>query len=139
MGVGDALGRQGPCSSGPFYGVPPGFSHSRGVWWTSALYCPVRGGDREYRERTKWGKFEGSTRRIASWHILTLFPYVLRFSVRVNTTDLFHVDLRYWSTLRAKDSHRGPRERAFHSATVIGNYMVVYGECSFIPGFPSSD
>ncbi|KAH0631676.1 hypothetical protein JD844_006126 [Phrynosoma platyrhinos] len=54
-------------------------------------------------------------------------PSTARFSVRVNTTDLFHVDLRYWSTLRAKDSHRGPRERAFHSATVIGNYMVVYG------------
>ncbi|XP_007430507.1 multiple epidermal growth factor-like domains protein 8 [Python bivittatus] len=54
-------------------------------------------------------------------------PSTARFSVRVNTTDLFHVDLRYWSTLRTKDSHRGPRERAFHSATVIGNYMVVYG------------
>ncbi|XP_062823192.1 multiple epidermal growth factor-like domains protein 8 [Anolis carolinensis] len=54
-------------------------------------------------------------------------PSTARFSVRVNTTDLFQVDLRYWSTLRAKDSHRGPRERAFHSATVIGNYMVVYG------------
>ncbi|XP_039208131.1 multiple epidermal growth factor-like domains protein 8 [Crotalus tigris] len=54
-------------------------------------------------------------------------PSTARFSVRVNTTELFHVDLRYWSTLRAKDSHRGPRERAFHSATIIGNYMVVYG------------
>ncbi|XP_054855201.1 multiple epidermal growth factor-like domains protein 8 isoform X1 [Eublepharis macularius] len=54
-------------------------------------------------------------------------PSTARFSVRVNTADLFHVDLRYWSTLHTKDSQRGPRERAFHSATVIGNYMVVYG------------
>lgn len=68
---------------------------------------------------------------------LNSFPFVPRFSVRVNTTDLFHVDLRYWSTLRAKDSHRGPRERAFHSATVIGNYMVVYGECRTVPVLPS--
>lgn len=51
-----------------------------------------------------------------------------RFSMRVNTTDLFHVDLRHWTTLRARDGARGPRERAFHTATVIGDYMVVYGE-----------
>ncbi|KAE8593599.1 hypothetical protein XENTR_v10019212 [Xenopus tropicalis] len=54
-------------------------------------------------------------------------PSTARFSVRVNTTDLFHVDLNYWTTLRPRDGNRGPRERAFHSATVIGNYMVIYG------------
>ncbi|XP_064359618.1 multiple epidermal growth factor-like domains protein 8 isoform X1 [Dromaius novaehollandiae] len=54
-------------------------------------------------------------------------PSTARFSMRVNTTDLFHVDLRHWTTLRARDAARGPRERAFHSATVIGDYMVVYG------------
>ncbi|GAB0200402.1 multiple epidermal growth factor-like domains protein 8 [Grus japonensis] len=47
--------------------------------------------------------------------------------MRVNTTDLFHVDLRHWTTLRARDGAHGPRERAFHTATVIGDYMVVYG------------
>ncbi|XP_078092162.1 multiple epidermal growth factor-like domains protein 8 [Mustelus asterias] len=50
-----------------------------------------------------------------------------RFSYRTNTTDIFHVDLRYWSTLNSKPSSSSPRERAFHSATIIGNYMVVYG------------
>lgn len=55
-------------------------------------------------------------------------PAPPRFSMRVNTTDLFHVDLRHWTTLRSRDGARGPRERAFHSATVIGDYMVVYGE-----------
>ncbi|XP_074874861.1 multiple epidermal growth factor-like domains protein 8 [Buteo buteo] len=54
-------------------------------------------------------------------------PSTARFSMRVNTTDLFHVDLRHWTTLRARDGARGPRERAFHTATVIGDYMVVYG------------
>ncbi|KYO40876.1 hypothetical protein Y1Q_0004213 [Alligator mississippiensis] len=54
-------------------------------------------------------------------------PSTARFSMRVNTTDLFHVDLRLWTTLRPRDTPRGPRERAFHSATVIGDYMVVYG------------
>ncbi|XP_075440531.1 multiple epidermal growth factor-like domains protein 8 [Ascaphus truei] len=54
-------------------------------------------------------------------------PSTARFSMRVNTTDMFHVDLNYWTTLRPRDGSRGPRERAFHSATVIGNYMVIYG------------
>ncbi|KAM9207897.1 LOW QUALITY PROTEIN: multiple epidermal growth factor-like domains protein 8 [Leptosomus discolor] len=54
-------------------------------------------------------------------------PSTARFSTRVNTTDLFHVDLRHWTPLRARDGARGPRERAFHSATVVGDYMVVYG------------
>lgn len=46
----------------------------------------------------------------------------------MNTTDLFHVELRHWTALRGREGARGPRERAFHSATVIGDYMVVYGE-----------
>ncbi|XP_077312743.1 multiple epidermal growth factor-like domains protein 8 [Lithobates pipiens] len=55
-------------------------------------------------------------------------PSTARFSIRVNTTDLFHVDLNYWTTLKPRDGNRGgPRERAFHSSTVIGNYMVIYG------------
>lgn len=51
-----------------------------------------------------------------------------RFSVRVNSTDLFHVDRRVWTTLKGRDGLQGPRERAFHTASVLGNYMVVYGE-----------
>ncbi|XP_074786402.1 multiple epidermal growth factor-like domains protein 8, partial [Athene noctua] len=54
-------------------------------------------------------------------------PSTARFSMRVNATDLFHVDLRHWTTLRARDGARGPRERAFHTATIVGDYMVVYG------------
>lgn len=49
-----------------------------------------------------------------------------RFSQRVNNTDMFHVDKRFWTSLRSR--FPGPRERAFHTATVIGNYMVVFGE-----------
>ncbi|XP_067365540.1 multiple epidermal growth factor-like domains protein 8 isoform X2 [Channa argus] len=54
-------------------------------------------------------------------------PTTARFSVRVNNTDMFHVDRRFWTSLRSRFPATGPRERAFHSATVIGNYMVVYG------------
>ncbi|XP_032872665.1 multiple epidermal growth factor-like domains protein 8 [Amblyraja radiata] len=50
-----------------------------------------------------------------------------RFSYRTNSTDIFHVDRRYWSSLAARPSAAGPRERAFHTATLVGNYMVVYG------------
>ncbi|XP_010892421.2 multiple epidermal growth factor-like domains protein 8 [Esox lucius] len=54
-------------------------------------------------------------------------PTTARFSVRVNSTDVFHVDRRFWTSFRSRFPATGPRERAFHSATVIGNYMVVYG------------
>ncbi|XP_067832979.1 multiple epidermal growth factor-like domains protein 8 [Heptranchias perlo] len=50
-----------------------------------------------------------------------------RFSYRTNTTDAFHIDLRYWTNFKSDQSPNSPRERAFHSATIIGNYMVVYG------------
>lgn len=56
-----------------------------------------------------------------------LISDLLRFSVRVNNTDVFHVDRRFWTSFRSRFPATGPRERAFHSATVIGNYMVVYG------------
>ncbi|XP_057690185.1 multiple epidermal growth factor-like domains protein 8 [Corythoichthys intestinalis] len=54
-------------------------------------------------------------------------PTTARFSVRVNNTDTFHVDQRFWTAFRSRYPATGPRERAFHTATVIGNYMVVYG------------
>ncbi|XP_067304723.1 multiple epidermal growth factor-like domains protein 8 [Pseudorasbora parva] len=54
-------------------------------------------------------------------------PTTARFSVRVNSTDAFHVEKRFWTSFRSRFPASGPRERAFHSATVIGNYMVVYG------------
>lgn len=58
----------------------------------------------------------------------TLMVCSYRFSVRVNNTDVFHVEKRFWTSFRSRFPATGPRERAFHSATVIGNYMVVYGE-----------
>ncbi|XP_045900405.1 multiple epidermal growth factor-like domains protein 8 [Micropterus dolomieu] len=52
-------------------------------------------------------------------------PTTTRFSTKVNNIDVFHVDWRFWTSLSSPGT--GPRQRAFHSATVIGNYMVVYG------------
>ncbi|XP_074538910.1 multiple epidermal growth factor-like domains protein 8 isoform X3 [Halichoeres trimaculatus] len=54
-------------------------------------------------------------------------PTTARFSVRVNNSDVFHVDRRFWTSFHSGFPATGPRERAFHTATVIGNYMVVYG------------
>lgn len=63
--------------------------------------------------------------------IISFYPcFYRRFSVRVNNTDVFHVDKRFWTSFRSRFPATGPRERAFHSATIIGNYMVVYGEQS---------
>ena len=59
---------------------------------------------------------------------IDFFVLFFRFSVRVNNTDVFHVDRRFWTSFRSRFPATGPRERAFHTATVIGNYMVVYGE-----------
>lgn len=63
---------------------------------------------------------------LASLTPLPFLPH--RFSVRVNSTELFHVDRHMWMTLKGRDGLQGPRERAFHTASVLGNYMVVYGE-----------
>ncbi|XP_019220013.1 multiple epidermal growth factor-like domains protein 8 [Oreochromis niloticus] len=54
-------------------------------------------------------------------------PITARFSARVNKIVVFHVDRRFWTSFPSRFAATGPRERAFHSATVIGNYMVVYG------------
>ncbi|XP_062465532.1 multiple epidermal growth factor-like domains protein 8 [Pezoporus occidentalis] len=53
-------------------------------------------------------------------------PASARFSSRVNQTHLFHVDRRHWAPLRGGGA-AGPRGRAFHSATLLGDYMVLYG------------
>lgn len=57
--------------------------------------------------------------------------------MRVNSTELFHVERRVWTTLKGRDGLQGPRERAFHTASVLGNYMVVYGEEGLRPRLPA--
>ncbi|XP_071957536.1 multiple epidermal growth factor-like domains protein 8 [Antedon mediterranea] len=49
-----------------------------------------------------------------------------RASTKSNDIYLFHLDKLYWYKLDIDDADK-PRERAFHSANVIGNFMVVYG------------
>lgn len=71
--------------------------------------------------------FLNNPKQITVYMNIHLISVLLRFSVRVNNTDVFHVDRRFWTSFRSRFPATGPRERAFHTATVIGNYMVVYG------------
>ncbi|XP_061416595.1 multiple epidermal growth factor-like domains protein 8 [Lethenteron reissneri] len=54
-------------------------------------------------------------------------PSSTRFSNRVNSVHAYHVDRRYWAHLGRDESPSVPIERAFHSAVIMGTYMVVYG------------
>uniref|UniRef100_S4R8P8 Multiple EGF-like-domains 8 n=1 Tax=Petromyzon marinus TaxID=7757 RepID=S4R8P8_PETMA len=54
-------------------------------------------------------------------------PSSTRFSNRVNSVHAYHVDRRYWAHLGRDGSPSVPIERAFHSAVIMGTYMVVYG------------
>lgn len=71
--------------------------------------------------------FLNNPKQVIVYMNIHLISVLRRFSVRVNNTDVFHVDRRFWTSFRSRFPATGPRERAFHSATVIGNYMVVYG------------
>lgn len=56
---------------------------------------------------------------------------VARFSKLSDRMFAFHIDERHWTELQyprtpLRDAYI-PRERAFHTATVIGNYMIVFG------------
>ncbi|XP_038062576.1 multiple epidermal growth factor-like domains protein 8 [Patiria miniata] len=53
-------------------------------------------------------------------------PSSTRFSERSNEIYAFHVDERYWMKWSV-DMSGAPMGRAFHSANIIGNYMVIYG------------
>ncbi|XP_072048547.1 multiple epidermal growth factor-like domains protein 8 [Amphiura filiformis] len=52
-------------------------------------------------------------------------PTSAKLSERSQYMHAFHVEKRYWT--KWYSSSNPPRERAFHTANIIGNYMVVYG------------
>lgn len=56
-------------------------------------------------------------------------PDNARVSIRSNKLLAFHLDLLVWSELAVSaNSGAIPRGRAFHSAVIVGDYMVVYGK-----------
>ncbi|XP_033100156.1 multiple epidermal growth factor-like domains protein 8 [Anneissia japonica] len=55
----------------------------------------------------------------------------LRASYRTNDIYLFHLEKLYWQKLYL-DGSSSVHKRAFHTANIIGNYMVVYGGNGFI-------
>lgn len=130
VGSGSAHRWEAPGLRRSLHGVPQPIPDPAGLRRPPADHCQVR-----TEKRT--------TTRGVLYTVFRLLPAIgspcvcfyqlhicLRFSVRVNNTDVFHVDKRFWTSFRSRPRFpaSGPRERAFHSATVIGNYMVVYGE-----------
>ena len=58
--------------------------------------------------------------------LLSMVP-PFRFSSRTNSTDLYHVTRRHWTSLRFRDGAPGAPPVGFHSAVRIGPYMVLFG------------
>lgn len=56
-----------------------------------------------------------------------------RYGSHTNSLHMFHIDDKVWSTINfqldtlSKTVHNVPTQRSFHTAQIIGNYMVVYG------------
>ena len=61
-------------------------------------------------------------------------PEGARVSDLSNKLLAFHVDLQVWSELAAvtPDSKSVSPGRAFHSAVLVGDYMIIYGETIFL-------
>ena len=51
---------------------------------------------------------------------------IIRKSNQSNKLLVFHLDLHVWSTIDVKGFV--PRGRAFHSAVLIEDYMIIYGK-----------
>lgn len=65
-------------------------------------------------------------------------PDYARFPKRTNALHAYHVVENYWSQIHFMKQDDGseavhyPKDRAFHSAAILGNYMVIYGGNSHI-------
>lgn len=56
-----------------------------------------------------------------------------RYGSHTNNIHVFHVENRIWSKINLDSKLQDvPEQRSFHSAVIIGNYMVVYGGNSHI-------
>ena len=61
-------------------------------------------------------------------------PDYARFPKRMNFLHAYHIDENYWSQIfyEAVDNYSPPKDRSYHTANIIGNYMVVFGGNSHI-------
>ena len=66
-------------------------------------------------------------------HSLLVFggflPDYARFPKRTNQLHAFHIEDNYWSLIdyEMTDDDETPKHRAFHTAAIMDNYMVIYG------------
>ncbi|XP_042899680.1 multiple epidermal growth factor-like domains protein 8 [Parasteatoda tepidariorum] len=44
-----------------------------------------------------------------------------------NQIHAFHTETKYWIQVKYERTHFTPLERAFHSAAIVGDYMIIYG------------
>ncbi len=56
-------------------------------------------------------------------------PDYARFPKRMNFLHAYHIEENYWSQIfyEAVDNYYPPKDRSYHSAQIMGNYMVVFG------------
>ncbi len=61
-------------------------------------------------------------------------PDYARFPKRVNYLQAYHIEEDYWSQIfyEAIDAYYPPKDRSYHTATIVGNYMVIFGGNSHI-------
>ena len=50
-----------------------------------------------------------------------------RFGTHTDAIHAFHIDNKIWSYIQPEKQNGTPSQRSFHSAAIMGNYMVIYG------------
>ncbi|XP_078593005.1 multiple epidermal growth factor-like domains protein 8 [Branchiostoma floridae x Branchiostoma japonicum] len=94
----------------------------RGAWEE----VETRGGKQESRQLVGHSMvFHPSSRSLVVFGGFQ--PNYAKFSNRINTTHAFNVDKNYWTEWEYLPNGGTPDVRSFHTADVMGNYMVVYG------------
>ena len=97
----------------------------------------------DYRNATEWERVESRGGKIADrrlvghsavYHPSSLsilvfggfLPDYAKFPKRTNILNAYHIVENYWSRLYFHELD-APKDRAFHTAAIMGNYMVIHG------------
>ncbi len=113
--------------------------------FSSAMYRIDTGDDEEWERVVALGGKEADRRLVGHTTVyhpesksLLVFggflPDYARFPKRMNFLHTYHVEDNYWSQIfyESVDNHHPPKDRSYHTANIMGNYMVVFGGNSHI-------